>query len=325
MARNDFLKKVEAAQAAKQRQAAEGIRAEDARKAAMEMIRPGGTHEMIDAPIARIRRSPYQPRMLFDESALQDLANNIRQVGRLRQPIELRPIKGDPDHDYELLDGERRLQAHERILKAATIPAFVIACDDQSAAKLSALSFIGREGLRAIEQANAVKILLDTGAATSNYTAASLMGRAESYVRLLRKFHALPPAVFEAVGAYPDTVTATTIEDVVRLCEGADADAVAKLIRAEGEKGSAPSKVVAALTRKFSTASAAPRRAVPTVTPVVAAGVEIGRARAVGKKITIDLIEGIDPADVLELLKAALAARQASLEKKESDAIAPKE
>ncbi len=62
----------------------------------------------------RIRPFANQPREYFNESALKDLARSIKAVGQ-QVEIRVRPLAGDPKHDYELIDGQRRWLACQMI------------------------------------------------------------------------------------------------------------------------------------------------------------------------------------------------------------------
>ncbi len=95
-----------------------------------------------------IETNPFQPRTHFDEDALNELADSIRVQGII-QPITVRQL--GPNR-YQLISGERRLQASRRIgLKA--IPAYVRTADDQQMLEMALIENIQRENLNAIEVA----------------------------------------------------------------------------------------------------------------------------------------------------------------------------
>lgn len=91
--------------------------------------------------ISDINVSPYQPRKVFDEIELQNLADSIAEIGLL-QPISVRNIMGK----YELIAGERRLKAHQ-ILKKETIEAIIIDVPDDDIALLALAENLKREDL----------------------------------------------------------------------------------------------------------------------------------------------------------------------------------
>ena len=104
---------------------------------------------MREIEIARIRPNPRQPRMNFDDEALDELAESIAQRGVL-QPILLRP-DGD---GFQIIAGERRWRAAQRAQLHA-IPAIVRDVDDSGTAELALIENIQREDLNAIEEADA--------------------------------------------------------------------------------------------------------------------------------------------------------------------------
>ena len=65
-------------------------------------------------PTKRIRRYPGQPRLYIEPLALMGLEASIRHIGQ-RRAITVKAVTGDPDHDYELIDGERRWLCCKRI------------------------------------------------------------------------------------------------------------------------------------------------------------------------------------------------------------------
>jgi ParB family chromosome partitioning protein len=108
-------------------------------------------------PINNISPNPYQPRIEFDEVALEELKKSILENG-LIQPITVRRVQLDR---YELISGERRLRACKEI-GFREIPAYVIKVETKEAMlALSLIENIQREKLNAIEIGNAYKRLMD--------------------------------------------------------------------------------------------------------------------------------------------------------------------
>jgi len=99
-------------------------------------------------PVARIESNPNQPRMVFDEEALHELAASIREHGVL-QPILVRPLG---ENRYQLIAGERRWRA-TREAGLETIPALVEEIDDDTALEISIIENLQREDLSPLEEA----------------------------------------------------------------------------------------------------------------------------------------------------------------------------
>ena len=96
--------------------------------------------------ITLIETNPFQPRARFDEEAMQELAESIRQQGII-QPITVRQLG---PNQYQLISGERRLQA-SKLAGLEAIPAYVRKADDQQMLELALIENIQRENLNAIE------------------------------------------------------------------------------------------------------------------------------------------------------------------------------
>lgn len=114
------------------------------------------TDEIVELPIEELRPNPYQPRKVFDEEKLQELADSIREHG-IFQPIIVKrsSIKG-----YEIIAGERRVKA-SKMIGLDKIPAIVRDFTDQQMMEIALLENLQRENLNAIEEATAYKNLLD--------------------------------------------------------------------------------------------------------------------------------------------------------------------
>lgn len=106
--------------------------------------------------ISRITPNPDQPRTIFDEEALEDLARSVRELGII-QPISLR-ISG-PD-SYQIIAGERRYRA-ALMAGLKTIPAYIRTADDTQVTEMALIENIQREDLNAIEIALTFKKLID--------------------------------------------------------------------------------------------------------------------------------------------------------------------
>lgn len=105
--------------------------------------------------ISKIETNPWQPRSDFDEDALNDLAESIKVQGII-QPITVRALSGK---EFQLISGERRLQASKKAgLKS--IPAYIRIADDQQMLEMALIENIQRENLNAIEIALSYQRLL---------------------------------------------------------------------------------------------------------------------------------------------------------------------
>jgi ParB family chromosome partitioning protein len=108
-----------------------------------------------EIPLDRVTPNPKQPRLQFDDAALEELAESIRAQGVL-QPILVRPV-GD---GYMLIAGERRFRASQR-LGLSTIPAILRSVDDDDLLEVALIENLQREDLNAIEEALAYQRLIE--------------------------------------------------------------------------------------------------------------------------------------------------------------------
>lgn len=113
------------------------------------------SEKVIDLDLDEIDPNPHQPRQIFGENELNELAESIRENGML-QPIVVRR-SGDR---YELVAGERRLRA-SRLLELRKIPALIRDIRDEDSLKLALLENLQREDLNPIEKAAGLKALVE--------------------------------------------------------------------------------------------------------------------------------------------------------------------
>lgn len=112
--------------------------------------------DIIDILIDDIKTNPYQPRRVFNQEALDELAESIRNYGVFQPIIVKKTIKG-----YYLVAGERRLRA-SKLAGKSTIPAIVKNFSDDEMREIALLENIQRENLTAIELAWAYKGVIDS-------------------------------------------------------------------------------------------------------------------------------------------------------------------
>jgi ParB family chromosome partitioning protein len=127
-----------------------------------------GPDELRSIPVGDVDPNPHQPRAVFDEDKLQELAASIREHGVV-QPVLVRPL-GDR---FELVAGERRLRA-AKLAGLATIPAMVRALNDRQSLELALVENLQREDLDAIEEAKAYRQLMALLGATQDQVAERL-------------------------------------------------------------------------------------------------------------------------------------------------------
>ena len=119
-------------------------------------IHTSGSSSINEIPVDRIVPNPNQPRHEFDEEALEELAESIRQLG-IVQPITLRQMD---DESYEIIAGERRWRA-SKLAGLTTIPAYVRTANDENMMQMALVENIQREDLNAIEVALAYQKLIE--------------------------------------------------------------------------------------------------------------------------------------------------------------------
>ena len=111
--------------------------------------------EIVELNVDDIRPNPYQPRTIFDEEALKELAESIKENGVFQPIIVKKSIKG-----YDVIAGERRLRA-SKLAGKKTIPAIIRQISDDKMAEIALLENLQREDLNALEEAKAYKSLID--------------------------------------------------------------------------------------------------------------------------------------------------------------------
>lgn len=142
--------------------------------------------------ISKITRNPNQPRKNFDETALQELADSIKQNGVL-QPILVRKIGGK----YQIVAGERRYQA-SKLAGLKEIPAVVRDIDDKEVFQLALIENLQRSDLSPMEEAKGYRQLIDSQGLTQEGLA-KILSKSRSAIANTLRLMDLPTVVQEMI------------------------------------------------------------------------------------------------------------------------------
>ena len=204
---------------------------------------PGAT--FADLPVDVIAANPHQPRQVFDEDDISELAASIKEVGLL-QPIVVRRRDGGGDGDgddagYELIMGERRLRAAKEA-GLETIPAVVRYAADDELLRDALLENLHRVQLNPLEEAAAYQQLLED----FNCTHAELsqrIARSRSQISNTLRLMKLPPLVQRRLAA--GVLSAGHARSLLGLPDAAAMERLAQRIVAEGLSVRATEELVA--------------------------------------------------------------------------------
>ncbi len=150
------------------------------------------TGSVINIPAEKIEPNRYQPRIHFDETALQELSDSIRENG-LIQPLTVR----ETDGHYEIIAGERRFRAC-KMAGMEQIPCYILSPSDEQAAEMALVENVQREDLTAIEEAKAYVQIMRQANLTQQ-EAAKKTGKSQSAVANKIRLLNLPQEVQDAV------------------------------------------------------------------------------------------------------------------------------
>ena len=144
--------------------------------------------EIIKVKLDELRSNPYQPRQVFNEEALQELADSIKEHGVFQPIIIKKSIKG-----YEIIAGERRVKA-SKLAGLDEIPAIVRDFTDEEMMEIALLENLQRENLNPMEESRAYKKLIETLNITQEELAKKL-GKSRSYITNMIGLQNLPSSI----------------------------------------------------------------------------------------------------------------------------------
>ncbi len=146
----------------------------------------------VEIKIDQIKPNPYQPRKTFEEKALKELSESIKEHGIFTALIVRKGIKG-----YELIAGERRWRA-AKMANLETVPCVVVDFSDSQMMEISILENIQRENLNSIEEAAAYKNLMEKLEYTQEKLA-KRVGKTREYIANILRLLNLPKAVQDLI------------------------------------------------------------------------------------------------------------------------------
>ena len=144
--------------------------------------------EIIEVNLDELRVNPYQPRKVFNDEALNDLASSIKEHGVFQPIIIKKSIKG-----YDIIAGERRVRA-SKLAGKKTIPAIVRSFTDEEMMEIALLENLQRENLNAIEEAEAYHTMIIKLGITQDELAQKV-GKSRSHITNLLGILRLPEQV----------------------------------------------------------------------------------------------------------------------------------
>jgi ParB family chromosome partitioning protein len=150
-------------------------------------------NQVIEINIDYIESNKYQPRKVFNQEALEELAKSIKEHG-LVQPIVLRKLD---NNKYQLVAGERRWRA-ARAAGLKKIPAIIKEYSEQQTTEIAIIENIQREDLNPLEEASAYQLLIDEFKLTQEELA-KRVGKSRSYVANFLRLLQAPQAIQEHV------------------------------------------------------------------------------------------------------------------------------
>ena len=148
--------------------------------------------EIVELPLSELRPNPYQPRKIFDDEALNELASSIKENGVFQPIIVKKTVKG-----YDIVAGERRFRASKKA-GLTTIPAIIKDFTDEEMMNIALLENLQREDLTAIEEANAYKAMIDSLGLTQDELAKKV-GKSRSHITNTLGLLKLPKSVQDLV------------------------------------------------------------------------------------------------------------------------------
>ncbi len=161
----------------------------------VEVEKPAVATGTVEKPIELLVRNPDQPRRVFTESDIEDLAASIREKGVLL-PLLVRAAPNQPGH-FQIIAGERRWRAAQKA-GLHTVPVIVREMDDLEVLEVGIIENVQRADLNAIEEARGYKVLMDRFGRTQE-ALAQVVGKSRPHIANMLRLLGLPEVIQDHV------------------------------------------------------------------------------------------------------------------------------
>lgn len=163
--------------------------------AVAEVEKPAAAAGAVEKPIELLVRNPDQPRRVFAEADIEDLANSIREKGVLL-PLLVRSAPNAPGQ-FQIIAGERRWRAAQKA-GLHTVPVIVREMDDLEVLEVGIIENVQRADLNPIEEARGYKVLMDRFGRTQD-ALAQVVGKSRPHIANMLRLLGLPEGVQDHV------------------------------------------------------------------------------------------------------------------------------
>ena len=191
----------------------------------------------LEVPIQSVKPNRRQPRSIFDDEALQELAASIREIGILQPPV----VRRVGDNEYELIMGERRLRA-AKLAGLSTIPVIIRETSDNELLREALIENIHRSNLNSLEEAAAYNQMLSDFGFTHDELAKKI-GKSRPVISNTLRLLNLPPSVQKKLTS--GTLSMGHARALLGLSDTSEIERIANRIVSEGLSVRATEELIA--------------------------------------------------------------------------------
>lgn len=178
----------------------------------------------LEIKLGDIHPNPYQPRKVFDEEKIDELAQSIKEHGVFTPVLLRKAVSG-----YQLIAGERRFRATQKT-DLKTIPAIILELDDDQMMEISLIENIQREDLNVVEEAQAYQTLIEKMSLTQDQLAKKV-GKSRPHITNLLRILSLPSAILDHL--LKQELSMGQVRPLINIEDSQIAEALAKEIIAK--------------------------------------------------------------------------------------------
>lgn len=191
----------------------------------------------LEVPIQSVKPNRRQPRSIFDDEALQELAASIREIGILQPPV----VRRVGENEYELIMGERRLRA-AKLAGLSTIPVIIRDTSDNELLREALIENIHRSNLNSLEEAAAYNQMLSDFGFTHDELAKKI-GKSRPVISNTLRLLNLPPSVQKKLTS--GTLSMGHARALLGLSDASEIERIANRIVSEGLSVRATEELIA--------------------------------------------------------------------------------